>query len=157
MSTNIAKPSPAKTSRVWIPALALSVLLILITLVSRLVTQNRSAAVAPPLGFQLAAEIDLAGRAHEEAVITQLTLTETADVNIYLALQNINTPYFDLSLRTSEGNSLNILHSETFRTDQAGSSEWAQILPPGTYQLVLTAEQSTGHLSIYWDQPQLVD
>jgi hypothetical protein len=43
-----------------------------------------------------------------------------------------------------------ILHSEDYRTDHDGGGLWEHSLPPGTYRLVLTAEQGSGMLSVYW-------
>ncbi|MFZ1397227.1 MAG: hypothetical protein WAS33_10040 [Candidatus Promineifilaceae bacterium] len=80
----------------------------------------------------------------------EFTLTETAVAHIFYTIPNIDTAEFDLRLLGPNGDSLVILHSEEFRTDKSGGGTWEQSLPAGVYQLVLTASQTPGTLSVYW-------
>jgi hypothetical protein len=111
--------------------------------------QNNLAAVPPD--FQLAARVDLAARSYDGEAVAYLTLEETAVVHIHYTLPNIDLAYFDLTLKGSNGDSHLILHSEDYQTDENGGGAWEERLPRGAYQLVLTAPQSQGTLSIYWE------
>ncbi len=95
-------------------------------------------------------EIDLAAEPHEAETVGQFMLEETAGAEIFYTVQDIDTPYFDLSLLTPEGQRLVILHSEAWRTGQNGHGLWERRLPPGLYRLQLTAARSPGILSIFW-------
>jgi hypothetical protein len=102
-----------------------------------------------PADYQAVAEVNLADRAFAAETIGEITVAETAVVGIAYTLPNVNTTYFDLSLVGPDGDSHLILHSEDYQTDANGGGTWEQSLPPGTYRLVLTADQSLGILSVY--------
>jgi len=89
-----------------------------------------------PSDAQLLAEVDLAAQPHDAEAVGEFSLAETA--------------VFDLSLSGPDDNFV-VLHSEDFRTDENGGGTWEQNLAPGTYQLVLTASQTPGTLSVYWE------
>lgn len=82
--------------------------------------------------------------------VGQIVVEETAVVDIFFTIQNVDISYFDLSLVDSEGSRFVILHGEDFRTNEEGSGSWEKSLGPGMYQLVLTIEPTPGILSIYW-------
>ncbi|MCB8983378.1 MAG: hypothetical protein H6659_06125 [Ardenticatenaceae bacterium] len=104
-----------------------------------------------PPGFQPAAGIDLAARAYDNETVAEITLDEAATLDVSFLMQNLDTPLIDLSLRGTDGYQATIMHAETYRTDRAGASDSREFaLPPGTYQLVLTARQSPGVLSVAW-------
>ncbi len=105
--------------------------------------------LTPPPDYQTVATVDLSAQPHDGAEVGQFTLTETAVVNIFYTLPNIDTTYFDLSLSGPNGDNLVILRSETFRTDENGGGSWEQRLSPGEYRLLLTAPQTSGTLSVY--------
>ncbi len=85
-----------------------------------------------------------------EEALAEFTLEETAVVKIFYTIPNIDTSYFDLSLKGSDGGNIVILHSEDFRTDKDGGGTWEQRLPPDVYRLMLTTSQTPGTLSVYW-------
>lgn len=107
----------------------------------------------PPPDFQLVAQVDLSDHAYEEEIVGQFTLAETAVVTLFYTLPNANTTYFDLSLIGPEDDSLMILHSEDYHTDENGGGMWEESLAPGTYQLALTADPSGTVLSVYKGYP----
>lgn len=107
---------------------------------------------APPPGYQTLAQVDLSTQAHDEQTVGRFTLQEEADIGILFALQNVDSPYFDLRLHTEDDVSFMILHSEALRTDSRGGGLWERSLEPGMYRLVLTAEQSPGTLALAWGQ-----
>jgi len=105
--------------------------------------------LTPPPDFQPVATVDLSAQPHDGTEVGDFTLTETAVVNLFYTLPNIDTTYFDLSLSGPNGDNLVILHSETFRTDENGGGTWEQRLSPGKYRLLLTVPQTSGTLSVY--------
>lgn len=105
--------------------------------------------MTPPPDFQPLAVVDLAAQAHAAEMVGQFTVTETAVVSLFYTIPNIDTTVFDLSLSGPDGDSIVILHSEAFRTDDNGGGTWEQSLPPGEYRLLLTAPQTDGTLSVY--------
>ena len=152
MSTNlIGKPSNTGSAR-RNTLLGLSLLIGLFVLSAYLFwRQNQNnLAVAPP-DFQLAAKVDLSAQSYDGETVAHFSLKETAVVHIYYTLPNIDLTYFDLELKGSDGDTHLILHSEDYQTDENGGGAWEERLPRGVYQLVLTAPQSPGVLSIYWE------
>jgi hypothetical protein len=151
MSTNlIGKPSntvPAKRMAL----LAWGLLIGLFTLSAWLFwRQNQNNSTTVPPDFQLAARVDLTARSYDGETVAQLRLEETAVVHIYYTLPNIDLTYFDLKLMGADGDTHLILHSEDYQTDKNGGGVWEERLSSGVYQLVLTAPQTTGTLSVYW-------
>ena len=105
----------------------------------------------PPPDFQFVAEVDLSTQPHDEELLGEFTLGETAVTRIFYTIPNIDTTDFDLRLVGPNDDSFVILHSEDFRTDERGGGTWEQSLPAGDYRLVLTASQTAGTLSVYWN------
>jgi hypothetical protein len=103
---------------------------------------------APPQGFQPVAQLDLTSRAHTDELLWQFVLDQPAEVGVYAVVQGINTTYFDLRLIGSDGFDAVILHGEDYTADQDRVS-WSRELQPGQYQLVVTARQTPGTISIY--------
>lgn len=101
---------------------------------------------------ELLAEVDLAAQAHEAAVVGEFEVAETAVTTLTYLVPNVETAVFDLTLAGPD-NDYAILHSEDYRTDENGGGSWAQTLPPGSYQLLLTASQTDGTLTVYWEHP----
>lgn len=99
---------------------------------------------------QLVAEVDLSTQPHDAEVVGEFSLAETAVVTLTYTMPNVDTAVFDLSLNGPNDDYV-ILHSEGYRTDENGGGSWEQNLAPGTYQLVLTASQTSGTLSVYWE------
>lgn len=105
-----------------------------------------------PPDAELLAEVDLAAQPHEAAVVGEFEVAETAVVTLTYLVPDVETAVFDLSLHGPD-NDYVILHSEDYRTDDNGGGSWEQNLTPGTYQLLLTASQTDGTLSVYWGHP----
>lgn len=141
---NAKRPFPART--------LLTLSLLMIVLIGCNADKN-SASLTPPADFQPLAKVDLSTQPFDGEILGQFTLAETAVTTIFYTLPNANTSYFDLSLIGPEDENRLILHSESYRTDESGGGTWEQNLPPGTYQLVLTADPGSGILSVYWGSP----
>jgi hypothetical protein len=115
---------------------------------------NRAAAriplgqFAPPQDFQPVAQIDLSSRAYSEETLAQFSFDQATWVGVFIAVRDIHTTYFDLSVTGPGGYHSVILHGEGYRADQDGGL-WEQDLPPGAYRLVLTSERSPGSASVY--------
>lgn len=129
--------------------LTIMVILLLSTLtINTLATQNGVTRLSPPADMNLAAEVDLAVQAHENSVLTTLTVTESGTLALFFTVQDINTAYFDLRLEGPDDYSAALLHGEEYRANQDGGLQTFTV-PPGAYQVVLTAVQSPGVLSIW--------
>lgn len=111
--------------------------------------RGQTAVTEPPAGFARMAEADLTTGPYDAEALATFTLDDTAVVGIFYTLQNIDTPFFELGLSGPDGDGRVILRSTEFKTDAAGSGEWEDSLPPGTYQILLTAEPGQGQLAIY--------
>ena len=151
MSTITIK-RPKRTRRVTLIALSLLVILaVIFTYIWLNKAGDALTGLTPPADFEPMAEIDLSAQAYSEETLAQFALDDTSDVGVFFTIPEIDTSYFDLSLKDADGNSLTILHSEALRTDRDGGGLWEQTLPPGGYRLVLSAAQSPGVLSVYWN------
>ena len=142
LNTNAKRP--------FLVTILLTLSLLVIVLTVDCSAGKNSASLTPPPGFQPLAEVDLSTQSFDGELLGQFSLKETAVTTIFYTLPNADTAYFDLSLSGPEDDSLVILHSENYRTDENGSGSWEQNLAPGTYRLVLTADQSSSILSVYW-------
>jgi hypothetical protein len=103
---------------------------------------------SPPQDFVSVAQIDLSTRAYPSETLTQFTLDKPTYVGVFIAIRNINTTYFDISVTGANGYSSIVVHGEGYNAAQDGGL-WEENLPAGTYQLVLTSHQSPGIASVY--------
>lgn len=111
-------------------------------------TKNFPNPFSPPPDFQSIAEIDLSAKSYSAEPLEQFSLEKSTYVGVFVAVDNINTTYFDLSLTGPDGYHSVILHGEGYTADQDGGL-WEKNLPAGTYQVVLTSHQSPGTASIF--------
>lgn len=125
-------------------------LLLVLGLISGCTTITESASLMPGPDFTELAYVQLSNQSLNEETLGQFTIEEAGSVTLSYILPNIDTAYFYLSLVTPSGKSLTILRSEDYRTDARGGGTWEQELAPGTYQLLLTAAQCSGHITVYW-------
>ena len=107
---------------------------------------------APPPGFAVIAEIDLSRQVYSAEPLAEFTVDAPSYVGVFVAVRNINTSYFDLRIIGDEEYSSVVMHGEGYRADRDGGL-WEQILPPGTYQLILTSHQSLGTTTIFLKTP----
>lgn len=129
--------------------LGLMTLLLLTTLsINTLATQNSTNQLTPPDHLPLAATVDLTSRAHENEVLATFSVSENGRLELFFTVREINTSYFDLHLTGPNGDNILLLHGETYRADQDGGLRTFTLVP-GNYQVVLTASQSPGVLSLY--------
>lgn len=103
---------------------------------------------SPPQDFDLIAQIDLSKQAHPSEVLVQFTLDRPTYVGVFVAIRDINTTYFDISVTGTGGYSSVVVHGEGYNAIQDGGL-WEENLPAGTYQVVLTSHQSPGAVSVY--------
>jgi hypothetical protein len=108
--------------------------------------------LSPPQGFAVVAEIDLSRQIYSAETLAEFTVDEPAYVGVFIAVRNVNTSYFDLSVVGPDGYSSVVLHGEGYRSNRDGGL-WEETLPPGVYQLVLTSNQSPGTASIFLKTP----
>jgi hypothetical protein len=94
------------------------------------------------------AEIDLSSQSYAAQPLAEFTVNEPTWVGVFIVVRDINTSYFDLRVAGSgEYNSV-VLHGEGYRAERDGGL-WEENLLPGTYQLVLTSNQSPGTAAIF--------
>jgi hypothetical protein len=103
---------------------------------------------APPSGFAVVAELDLSRQAYSAEALAEFDLEEPTNVGVFVAVRNINTRYLDLRVVGPNGYSSVVLHGEGYRADRDGGL-WEETLPPGTYQVVLTSEPSSGTATVF--------
>ena len=140
-----------KTATAAFMMFAVTAVVLLSTLsINTVATQNGANRLSPPANLALAAQIDLSVRAHDNDVLATFSVTEGGRLDLFFAVQDINTDYFDLRLIGPDGTSTLLLHGEVYRADQDGGLREFDVVP-GVYQVVLTAAPSPGVLSIYGD------
>ncbi|HSK67118.1 MAG TPA: hypothetical protein VK888_09315, partial [Anaerolineales bacterium] len=108
---------------------------------------------SPPEGFDLAARIDLSTQPYSNETLAQFTLTDPTLMGVFIAVRDINTQYFDLSLTGPDDVHATVLHGEEYNAERDGGL-WEQNLQPGTYRIVLTSRQSPGNISLYINDPK---
>lgn len=104
--------------------------------------------LSPPQDFIPVAQLDLSKQAHPSETLTQFTLDKPTYVGVFVAIRDINTTYFDLSVTGPNGFNSTVLHGEGYNAFQDGGL-WEKNLAPGTYRVVLTSQQSPGKASVY--------
>ena len=127
----------------------LMIVCLLLTITANSVAaKNPLGRFAPPEDFQPIAQIDLSSRPYSVEPLAQFPLDQAAYVGVFIAVRDIHTTYFDLSITGSDGYHSVILHGEGYRADQDGGL-WEQNLPPGEYRIVLTSAKTPGTASVY--------
>jgi hypothetical protein len=106
----------------------------------------------PPQDFAVVAEIDLSRQAYSAEILAEFTLDEPADVGVFIVVRNVNTSYLDLRVVGPDAYRSVVMHGEGYRTNR-DSGLWEKNLLPGTYQLVLTSNQSPGTASVFLKTP----
>jgi hypothetical protein len=132
-----------------------TILLLLVVIASSLLAGCREMGneAGAPDGYEQIAAADLSTQGYEETAVATVTLAEAGEVAFYFALENLDTPTFDLTLQGHDGSRLIVLHAEPYRTDRTGSGQWEQELAAGEYELLLSSPESAGHVTIYMRQP----
>jgi hypothetical protein len=108
--------------------------------------------LSPPAGFRAVAEIDLSRQIYSAETLAEFTVDQPAYVGVFVIVRDINTSYFDLRVVGPDGDSSVVLHGEGYRADHDGGL-WEENVSPGTYRLVLTANQSPGNAAIFLKTP----
>jgi hypothetical protein len=106
----------------------------------------------PPQDYAVVAEIDLSRQPYSAETLAEFTLDEPAYVGVFIVVRNVNTSYFDLHVVGPDGTRSVVMHGEGYRADR-DSGLWEEPLLPGTYQLVLTSDQSPGTASVFLKTP----
>ena len=109
---------------------------------------NSSGRFSPPQDFAPVAQIDLSTRPYSSEPIALFTLDQPTYAGVFLAIQDIDTAFFDLSVEGPDGFRSLVLHGEAYNASRDGGV-WQKSLSPGTYELVLTAHQSPGTALVY--------
>lgn len=137
-------------TRMLLPVLgSIAAFCIVLTLaLNRLAAQSSPDRFAPPQDFVAAAQVDLSTRVYSTETIAQVSLNETSYAGVFIAIRNIDTRYFDLTVTGSHGFQSTVVHGEGYRADQDGGL-WEERLSPGAYQLLLTSNRSPGTISVY--------
>ena len=134
------------TMPIMIAILALCALLVIS--LNMLAAKNQADRFSAPQNFIPAAQIDLSTRPYSSETIAKFTLDKPSVAGVFIAIHNINTTFFDLSVKGPDGFSSIVLHGEGYSASRDGGL-WQKSLSPGTYELVLTARQSPGTALVY--------
>jgi hypothetical protein len=121
---------------------------ILVFVLSSWADGNLAGRFSPPQGFAQVAEIDLSTRPYSAETIARFTLNQNSSAGVFVVVNNIDTTYFDLSVAGPDGARSTVLHGEGYSAYKDGGV-WEKTLPPGTYRLLLTSDQSSGKALIY--------
>jgi len=138
----------ATRKTVFAMASFMTVCLIFVLAFNTSASKNSQNKFSPPQNFIPVAQLDLSKQAYSSETLAQFTLDKPAYVGVFIAVHNINTTYFDLSVSGPNGFNSVILHGEGYNAFQDGGL-WEKKLNPGTYQIVLTSHQSPGTTSVY--------
>jgi hypothetical protein len=130
------------------PPLALMTIILLACSGLIVVLSNTLNPLAPPQGFRPVAQLDLPSRIHTDVALEQFTLDRPTAVGVYAVVQGIDTTYFDLRLTGANDFDVVVLHGEDYTAD-LDRVTWSRELPPGQYQLIATAHQTPGQVSVY--------
>jgi hypothetical protein len=122
--------------------------LMIVFVLNALASKNSLDRFSPPQDFASIAQIDLSIQAYSAKPLTRFSLDQPAYVGVFVAVRNIDTTYFDLTLTGSNGFHSIVLHGEGYRADQDGGL-WEKKLPAGICQVMLTSHQSPGTVSVY--------
>jgi hypothetical protein len=122
--------------------------LVLVFVLNNLSANQPRTKLTPPSGFEVVAEVNLASQAYSTETIREFSLQEPTHTGVFIIVRDIDTSYFDLRLVGANGYSAVVLHGEGYRADRDGGL-WEANLLPGTYQLVLTSDQSPGTASVF--------
>ena len=151
-TTNLETLTAGLRKMVPVMASLMAFCVILVFTLNSFAAKNPLDRFSPPQGFVPVSQIDLSARAYPSETLTQFTLEKSAYVGVFIAVRDINTTYFDLSVIGPDDYSSTVLHGEGYNAAQDGGL-WEQNLPPGAYRLVLTSHPSPGVVSIYWKTP----
>lgn len=134
-----------------IPALAgiMAVCVVVVFTINGLAGNNSVNKFSPPQGYDLVTQLDLSEQALPSESLKQFTLDEPTYVGVFVAIRDINTTYFDLSVTGSDGYTSTVVHGEGYAAAQDGGL-WEEYLPAGDYQVVLTSHPSPGTVSVYF-------
>jgi hypothetical protein len=137
-------------SRTIIPVLTtiMAFCVILVLILNGLAAKNSLIRFTPPQDFAILAQIDLSTRDYSSETLAHFTLKGPTYVAVFVAIDNINTTYFDLSVTGPNGYSSIVLHGEGYNAFQDGGL-WEENLAPGDYQIVLSSDQSPGTAAVY--------
>lgn len=137
-------------TRTTIPVLTtiMAFCVILVLILNGLAAKNLLIKFTPPQDFAPLAQIDLSTRDYSSETLAHFTLNRPTYVAVFVAIRNINTTYFDLSVTGPNGYSSIVLHGEGYNAFQDGGL-WEENLAPGDYQIVVSSHQSPGTASVY--------
>lgn len=126
---------------------------VIFTLIVEGQTANTAASPpAPPDGYRQVAEVDLPAGPYEDEPVAEFVVETAAFLGVFFVVREIDTTYIHFFLQGPDGFSAPLLRGEGYRTS-TGSSHWHEIVPPGRYRLLLTADQSPGTITIYTGHP----
>lgn len=139
-----------KGIRTSIPMMAsfIAVCVIFVFALNRSALKNSFNKFSPPRDFESVAQIDLSTQTYFAETLTEFSLDQVSSVGVFIVVDNIHTTYLDVRITGPSGFDSIVLHGEGYNAVQDGGL-WEQNLAPGTYQIVLTSDQSSGTLTVY--------
>ena len=113
-----------------------------------LAAPSRTPGYLPPSGYALVKTIDLAEKEYTGEVIYQFAIEKERTSGVYLLVQDINSPYFEVILSGPDNYHKQIIHAEGYTATQDSPHTEGQ-LQAGEYQIILTSKKSPGTLLVY--------
>lgn len=114
----------------------------------RLSAPNRPPSYLPPSGYTLVKTINLSEKEYAEETIYTIDVEKTSTVGIYLLIQNINSPYFEVVVSHPGAYQKQLIHAEGYTATQDTPHMEERFLA-GKYQIILTSKISPGMLLVY--------
>ncbi len=148
------------SSAVWKASGVMAALLLGFTAVGwaangfRIAAPGRAPGFLPPSGYALIKTIDLSEKEYAGEAIYRFNLEKTGTAGVYLLIQNINSPYFEVILSGPGGYKKLLVHAEGYTAIQ-DNPHMEERLQAGEYQVILTSKASPGELQVYLYRPGL--
>jgi hypothetical protein len=105
-----------------------------------------------PAGYTLVKDIDLATQNFDQAPLFSFTLTAPGRAGFLLRVENLDAALVEVTLHKINGDPITLLHGEIFSASD-NISEINLALGAGDYQILLTSQNATGRLRIYFKRP----
>ncbi len=144
----VKQTEPENNQSTWITLAATFTLVV----VAALAVQISAPSIIPnqvPKGYTMVNELDLTQMGFTDAVLAEFTLPGEQTAGVLIVFNNVNSNYLDLRLNGSNQFSTSLFHAEGYRSDR-DSTQLEQIFPSGTYQVLLTSQQSSsGTIQVY--------
>lgn len=106
----------------------------------------------PPPGSTQVAAVDLRAGPYQATAVAEFTVSRPGGGSVFIVYREVDTAYLEFQIQGPGGFRALLHRAEGYRA-RAASSDWRETLAPGTYRLLLTANQSPGTATVYVSTP----